>query len=158
GQLRRFVAEAEIALKRTLIDAAPPPPAFAVFILPGGEEALARTLESLAAQAYPHFRVGFLAPTVAAGEAAMAAAELAGLALRVFDAGEPQALAAAALLEFALDIVTRPEEDFHYADDSRYDPVRGRVAEYLKPEWSPDLLLSTNYIGRVWCAALDLVR
>jgi len=184
GQLRRFVAEAEIALKRTLIDAAPPPPAFAVFILPGGEEALARTLESLAAQAYPHFRVGFLAPTVAAGEAAMAAAELAGLALRVFDAGEPQALAAAAealleggggrpfllmlragdwlgadaLLEFALDIVTRPEEDFHYADDSRYDPIRGRVAEYLKPEWSPDLLLSTNYIGRVWCAALDLVR
>ncbi len=185
GQLRSFVTEAEIALKRALIDAAPPSPAFAVLLLPGEEEdALARTVESLAAQAYGRFRVGFLAPTRAAGEAAMAAAELAGLPLRILDARAPPDLAAAAepllegesgrpflmrlragdllgadaLLEFALDIVTRPEEDFHYADDSRHDPVRGRAAEFLKPEWSPDLLLATNYIGRVWCAALALVR
>ncbi len=183
GQLRGFVTEAEIALKRTLIDAAPPAPVFAVIVLPGEEEgALARTLESLATQAYARFRVGFPAPSRAAGEAATGAAEAAGVALRVLDArgdlataaetllegegGRPfvmrlragDRLGADALLEFALDIVTRPEEDFHYADDSRHDPGRGRVAEYLKPEWSPDLLLSTNYIGRVWCAGLDLVR
>jgi ADP-heptose:LPS heptosyltransferase/GT2 family glycosyltransferase len=181
GQLRGFVAEAEIALKLALIDAAPPPPVFAVFVLAGDEEgALLQTLEGLAAQAYSRFRAGFLGADAAAAKAA----EQAGIALRLFDASEPRDLVSAAeallegesgrpyflmlragdrlgadaLLEFALDIVTRPEEDFHYADDSRHDPVRGRPAEYLKPEWSPDLLLATNYIGRAWCASLDLAR
>jgi ADP-heptose:LPS heptosyltransferase/GT2 family glycosyltransferase len=185
GQLRSFVPEAEIALKQALIAAAAPPPLFAAFVLPGGsQDGLARTLASLAGQAYPQFRVGFLASSPGESEAAKAVAGEAGIGLRIFDAGEPQELASAAetllhgatgsrfllmlragdrlgadaLLEFALDIATRPEEDFHYADDSRFDPVQGRAAELLKPEWSPDLLLATNYIGRAWCAALDLVR
>ena len=41
-------------------------------------------------------------------------------------------LGADALMEFALDIVTRPEEDFHYADDLPPGPrarPRGRVSE-----------------------------
>jgi hypothetical protein len=28
----------------------------------------------------------------------------------------------------------------------------------LKPDWSPDMLLSTNYIGRIWCASRALVE
>src|SRR5262249_4941737 len=28
---------------------------------------------------------------------------------------------------------------------------------FFKPQWSPDLLLSTNYIGQFWCARGDLV-
>ena len=91
GQLRSFVPEAEIAFKQALIDASALPPVFAIFILPGGDEdALAQTLESLATQAYSRLRVGFLAPSPAAGEAATAAAGEAGVALRVFDAGAPQ--------------------------------------------------------------------
>ncbi len=184
AQLRGFVTEAEIALKRALIDAAPPPPVFAAFILAGGEEgALAQTLESLAAQAYPRFRAGLIALDArrgrggdgGGGRGGSCPAHLRRTARRRIWPRRPRRcskarrgrpfllmlragdrLGADALLEFALDIVTRPEEDFHYADDSRHDPLRDRAAEFLKPEWSPDLLLSTNYIGRAWCAALGL--
>ncbi len=175
AQLRAFAPQAEIDLKMRLLAAAPGRVAFTVLILPGeGESALARTLESLAAQAYPHFRVGLLAPGAEARE---------GVGPRVFEAGDGLNLAAAveallegergpgfflclragdrlgvdALLEFALEIVTRPEEDFHYADDRRPDVGQSKTIAFFKPEWSPDLLLSTNYIGRAWCAARELL-
>ncbi len=178
AQLRAFAPQAEIDWKMRLLAAAPGRVAFAVLISPNEVEgALAQTLESLAAQAYPHFRVGLLA-------ASSVAAKASGVALRAFEAGDDLELATAveallegetgpgfflclragdrlgvdALLEFALEIVTRPEEDFHYADDRRPDPGQGKTSAFLKPEWSPDLLLSTNYIGRAWCAARRTAR
>jgi ADP-heptose:LPS heptosyltransferase/GT2 family glycosyltransferase len=171
AKLRALVPQAEIDLKLALIDAAPPP-VFAVAIAPSDDETgLDRTLESLAEQAYPRWRAGLVAPIAGAAEAARAAGvelslftgeqALADAAARLLEgeAGRPfvmvlragDRLGADALLEFALDIATRPEEDFHYADDAR-------PQEFLKPEWSPDLLLSMNYIGRAWCASLDCAR
>ena len=160
--LRAFVSQAEIDMKMRLIAAAGPLPAFAVLIAPGAEDGWARTLESLEAQVYRGFRVGALAPgaelPVFEGELAAAVETLLDgetgyfLCLRAGDR-----LGVDALLEFALDIVTRPEEDFRYADDRRLELGRGRVAAFLKPEWSPDLLLSTNYIGRAWCASRELL-
>jgi hypothetical protein len=63
-----------------------------------------------------------------------------------------------ALFEFALELVTRPEQEFVYADDRRRDPRRGKTAAFFKPEWSPDLLWSTSYIGRSWCASATLAE
>ena len=182
--LRKFVAQAEIDMKLALIAASPRRAGFAVVILPGPDatlEGLDVTLRSLADQAFPTFRAGFAAHTREAAEAAQALGAAADLALAEIEPGLDLAAAAArlaadlsdrapfvlrlragdrlgadALLEFALEIATRPEEDFLYADDRRPSP-EGRLAAFFKPEWSPDLLLSTNYIGRAWCAALALV-
>ena len=116
----RLRPQAEIDMKLRLIDAAGPPPVFAVLIAPGAEDGLAQTLDSLDAQAYRRFRVGAL---FACAELPLVEGELAAalddergfvLCLRAGDR-----LGADALLEFALEIVTRPEEDFLYADDRR---------------------------------------
>ena len=182
--LRTFAPQAEVDLKLSLIAASDLRPAFSVLLAPGQGE-LAHTLESLKAQVFPEFRVGLAAPTQAHAAEARAAAEAAALALTIFADDDDRDLASAAeslwrgdpgrelyvlrlragdrlgadaLMEFALEIVTRPEEDFRYADDRRLDPSRGRIGAFLKPEWSPDLMLSMNYIGRTWCASLALVR
>jgi ADP-heptose:LPS heptosyltransferase/GT2 family glycosyltransferase len=67
-------------------------------------------------------------------------------------------LGAEALLEFSLQAAVTPDGDLLYSDERRFDPAAGGVSAFLKPDWSPDLLLSTNYIGRAWCAARALLE
>ena len=182
-QLRSFVSQAEIDLKIALISAGAVRPRFVVFIAAreaDSANSLESTLESLRAQAYLDFRAGFIAPSAAAAKEASAVAERTGVPLAIFaddiDLSEAIAnavvgapyfmcllagdrLGADALLEFALEIATRPEEDFIYADDRRPEAGRdGRTAAFLKPEWSPDLLWSMNYVGRAWCASAATAR
>jgi len=57
-----------------------------------------------------------------------------------------------ALLELAVSSGLDRESEFFYADERRMSPVSGNVEAFFKPRWSPDLLLATNYIGRIWCA------
>jgi len=63
-----------------------------------------------------------------------------------------------ALLEMAIETGLEPKADFVYSDERRTDPVSGAMAAYFKPNWSPDLLLSCNYIGRLWVARAGLQR
>jgi O-antigen biosynthesis protein len=63
-----------------------------------------------------------------------------------------------ALLELAIATGLDPEADFIYSDERRIDPVSGRMAAYFKPNWSPELLLSSNYIGRLWLVRPALLR
>lgn len=63
-----------------------------------------------------------------------------------------------ALVELAIASGLHPEADFFYADERRRSPTSGEVEAFFKPQWSPDLLLATNYIGRVWCAEPDLLE
>ena len=44
-----------------------------------------------------------------------------------------------------------------YADEVRLSPVSGEREPFFKPDFSPDLLLSTNYIGRPWFASTALL-
>src|SRR5207237_7926580 len=50
------------------------------------------------------------------------------------------------------------DADFLYSDERRLNPASGQVEAFFKPQWSPDLMLSTNYVGRLWGARADLVR
>ena len=59
-------------------------------------------------------------------------------------------LAADALMALALASVLRPGADFIYADEARMSPASHEREAFFKPDFSPDLLLSTNYIGRPW--------
>ena len=67
-------------------------------------------------------------------------------------------LGADALLTFAIAAGTAPQSDFIYADELRDDPAQQRRQPSFKPDWSPDLLLATNYVGRSWCACAALAR
>ncbi len=40
-----------------------------------------------------------------------------------------------------------PLDDLYYWDEDRLDSAEQRVEPFFKPEWSPDLLLSMNYLG-----------
>jgi ADP-heptose:LPS heptosyltransferase/GT2 family glycosyltransferase len=62
-----------------------------------------------------------------------------------------------ALLEFALASALNPDADLLYCDDRRLDLPNQKPHAFFKPGWSPDLLLSSNYIGRAWCARQSLV-
>ncbi len=64
-----------------------------------------------------------------------------------------------ALMELAISTgMNREAADFFYTDERRISPVTKMMDAYFKPGWSPDLLLSTNYVGRLWCAQPDLLE
>lgn len=62
-----------------------------------------------------------------------------------------------ALFEFACAINEDADVEFIYGDDRRLVPEEGLEA-YFKPDWSPDLLSSQNYIGRAFCVSDRLFR
>ena len=63
-----------------------------------------------------------------------------------------------ALAEIALAGGLHREADFLYADEARVSPATQEREQFFKPDFSPDLLLSTNYIGRPWFAAAALLQ
>jgi ADP-heptose:LPS heptosyltransferase/GT2 family glycosyltransferase len=63
-----------------------------------------------------------------------------------------------ALLEMAVATGLDRDCDFFYSDERCISPVTKTIDAYFKPAWSPDLLLSTNYIGRLWTANSDLIE
>lgn len=62
-----------------------------------------------------------------------------------------------ALMEVALASGRAPAADLLYADETRISPVTREREPFCKPDFSPDLLLSTNYIGRPWFATPALL-
>jgi ADP-heptose:LPS heptosyltransferase/GT2 family glycosyltransferase len=62
-----------------------------------------------------------------------------------------------AFLEMAIAAAMHAEADFFYSDERCRNPASGAVDAFFKPQWSPDLMASTNYVGRVWCARADLI-
>jgi ADP-heptose:LPS heptosyltransferase/GT2 family glycosyltransferase len=63
-----------------------------------------------------------------------------------------------ALLQMALAAALQRDADFFYADEVRESPASQEREPFFKPDFSPDLLLSTNYIGRPWFASDGLLR
>lgn len=47
---------------------------------------------------------------------------------------------------------------FIYGDERCLDQTLGKIRPFFKPDWSPDLLLSTNYIGPAWFADWQLIK
>ena len=54
-----------------------------------------------------------------------------------------------ALLEVVKRLDTDPDLDLLYSDEDRLAVDGRRVEPFFKPDWSPDLLLSMNYIGHL---------
>jgi len=53
------------------------------------------------------------------------------------------------LYEFAKILFERKNIDIIYSDEDKIDEKGKRFDPYLKPDWSPELLLSNNYIGNL---------
>ena len=65
----------------------------------------------------------------------------------------PQALA------FVCEAINRnPESDLFYSDEDKIDETGSRFEPFFKPDWSPDLLLSENYICHLLVLRRDLAE
>ena len=181
--LRRKIPAAETRLHHAMLAARGWAPRWAILIgqAEGREAALRATLESLRWQAYQDWTVVLVAasPAQVRPLAAVAAAfggllagrvrvvpgkpkrllaELAGDATAITVLTPGDRLGEDALLELSLAGALDPTCDFAYSDERRADPADGEEKAFFKPDFSPDLLLSTNYIGRLWSASAALLR
>jgi hypothetical protein len=152
--LRRRMRGSEAAHKTRLIESIPGGPEFIIVFTEGASEsACARAKQSLERQVYGRWRVhggGATArhpgpPRTGEGEDSW-----------LVPLGPGDELGVDALLELALHLAARPAVDFVYSDERRIDPSSGSMAPYFKPDWSPDLLLATDYVGRLWAASAKL--
>jgi lipopolysaccharide heptosyltransferase II len=175
--IRRKVAQAEIDLKKRICGAQNAAIKFALILYLKNAsrvelEQAGLTLRSVRRQVFPTWRLFITCPPAAheavveavGGEpdvAVIAIAEIVATvracdALTCFlRAGDE--LGDDALQEMALAAAINPHGEIFYSDERRYDRGRRRESVVLKPEWSPDFLLSTNYIGRWWCFRPQLV-
>ncbi len=62
-----------------------------------------------------------------------------------------------ALLELAVAGGMHRDADMLYADEVRPSPVTQEREAFFKPDFSPDLLLSMNYLGRLWVVTGSLL-
>jgi GT2 family glycosyltransferase len=125
GELKRQAAASRTLAWQPAID-------LVVFRRPGDEMAFAATMASLRAQTYPRFTV------VTSDAQADARGELVGF----LESGDR--LAAHAL--FSVASCGAPDADLYYCDEDSIEGRR-RVRPVFKPAWSPDALLSRDYVG-----------
>jgi ADP-heptose:LPS heptosyltransferase/GT2 family glycosyltransferase len=160
-RLRRKVKQAEIDLQLAICDTLTRPEFTLLLRLRDGSSQEIRcaqqTIASLQDQVYPDWRLLVICPkdvslsvpvtenirTIDESESISFHSSLVGL-LRAGDD-----LGADALLEFAVEAATHPEAAIFYCDERRYDYATKAVSAFFKPDWSPDLLLATNYLGRL---------
>ncbi len=185
--LRRKLTQGEIDLSLAVLDRAGYRPRWVLLLLLHGTTAvdvkrLRASIATLRHQAYPDWRLVVSVPAgadIAALRAAVfhghedlagrvetvvlppeaSLAELAGTGeAMVCLLGAGDRLGDDALLELSVEAAINGRPDFVYSDERRLDPADGQRKAFFKPDWSPDLLLSTNYIGRLWAATPDLLR
>src|SRR5215211_2624566 len=63
--------------------------------------------------------------------------------------GDSDELAPDTLFEVVKVLQEHPESDFIYSDEDEIDEEGNRARPRFKPDWSPDLLLSSDYVSRL---------
>ena len=104
---------------------------------------LERSVASLRAQLYENWELSAL------GEAA-------GDFVAFLAPGDE--LAPEALAELAVAITDDPAVDVLYTDEDEIDERGNRTRPFLKPDWSPDYLLSFDYVGRLFVVRRELLE
>ena len=59
--------------------------------------------------------------------------------------------------EFAISTGQHQEAAILYSDERRYDYASNTTMDHFKPDWSPELFLSTNYLGKLCFIRSDLL-
>lgn len=178
--LRRKMKHAEVLTSLAILRARGTLPRFDFAMRSGEEEspvdAALSTVSSFASQAYPEWRiwwVGDAGPDRFAEIHARIAAEYPDVADRFAsiadytDSSTPRLLgrivagdtvAIDGLLRLALEATDHDGGALVYGDDRRIEAVGSEVGAFFKPDWSPDLLLSQNYLGRSWVVSSALAE
>ncbi len=175
--LRRKMPQAEIDLHDAVLAACDWRPGFTLLLVGALDSAAQRrrlraTMESLRGQAWRDWslvvpaaslpdellpiadRVRLLADAAAAPLDGLLAPDRPGLFGLLAPGDE---LGEDALLELAVESALDRSADFLYADERRVDPADGETRAFFKPDFAPDLLLATNYIGRPWVTTAALL-
>lgn len=179
--VRRKMPLAEIDLDLAILAATRCRPRFELLLsidrlAAGTIRRLRRTLDSLHDQAHGDWRLTIVSPTPISPEQLGAGFQSIAAKVRLTPdpapidrnvlAGRPQLicmliagdeLGEDALIELAIARAEQQDGDFFYSDERRRDPSDGMIKAFFKPDWSPDLLLSTNYIGRLWAVVPTLL-
>jgi ADP-heptose:LPS heptosyltransferase/GT2 family glycosyltransferase len=185
--IRRRMTQVEADVCEDLLESLQHRPHFRLILRlnPQGDlEGLQGTIESLREQVYRDWRADILASDPDTARAARAlvseadedlsskidvigASDEAGLDRPIGGEGSPLRLVGClsagdylgcdALLQIALASGLHREADMLYADEVRLSPVSREREPFFKPDFAPDLLLSTNYIGRPWFASTALL-
>ncbi len=177
--LRGRMTAAEYELRARPLKGLEKPPVFALVLQLGqrrnSPEALRETLTSLRNQVYDSWKVYLIASArklaahrriltpviddesmrvtlVTAEETEPDSLEFASGATHIMFLQPGDKLSCDALLEFAVHTHLNSDSDFIYCDERRWISASGKAEAFFKPQWSPDLLFSTNYLGRSWCA------
>ncbi len=101
-------------------------------------------------------QITVIGPADPAFDAALAAEAEPGTLFGVLCPGDE--LAVDAFAEVAVAGALNRAADLLYADEARISPASNEREAFFKPDFSPDLLLSANYIGRPWFAAAALLQ
>ena len=137
----------ELAAQREASRTAAHPVSFEVVVLPGTGSPEA-TLRSLREQTWAHWRVSVCTPTDDAAavdpDTAVGASEADFVVLLA--AGDE--LSPECLYTLASTAHQDPLVDLVHWDDDLLTEDRRRVEPRFRPAWSPDMLLSANYLGR----------
>ena len=121
------------------------PPRFMLLVAaPGGAAGLERTLASLRDQLYRNFEVCVLMP---GQDDSFRLDQANGTYVAMLRAGD--VLREHALYWMARVVSDSPEVGLVYSDEDRLDVNGARSDPRFKPDWSPELLRSTNYIGQL---------
>jgi glycosyltransferase involved in cell wall biosynthesis len=67
-------------------------------------------------------------------------------------------LAPFALYEMAAAAEANPDADFFYSDEDKLDPAGRRCEPFFKPDWSPETLLTCNYICHFTVLSRELLQ
>jgi GT2 family glycosyltransferase len=67
-------------------------------------------------------------------------------------------LAPFALFELAKAITANPNAEIFYSDEDRLDKTGRRHSPFFKPDWNPEYLLSSMYLGHLTAYRSDLVQ
>ncbi len=62
-----------------------------------------------------------------------------------------------ALAEVVKLLNEKPDTDFIYSDEDKIDMTGKRVEPFFKPDWSPDLFMSTNYMSHLSVIRKELI-
>jgi GT2 family glycosyltransferase len=175
--LKHQPTEADVALARQEAAAMVEPPTLSLLLAvdDAPPELVETTVDAIRAQSYDHWelwlstgshcdaersdiierfarsdpRIKVAPPADGNGLAAFANAVVplaAGAYVAVVDPGD--LLSPLALFEIARALADAPETDLLYVDQDAVDGATGRRWDpFFKPDWSPDLLLSMDYIG-----------
>jgi O-antigen biosynthesis protein len=107
------------------------------------------TIDSVRLQSYPDWEL-----CMADGGYNEALASSTGEYVALLDPGDM--LSQDALFHMVAQLQREPRADLMYSDEDHINEAGRRFSPFFKPDWSPDLILSENYIGHLMMFRRDL--